>query len=230
MGDMVEFESNGNKARGYLATPAQGGAAPGVIVVQEWWGLNPQIKRVCDRLAAEGLTALAPDLYHGELAEHTEMDRAAELMNAMPIDRAVRDMSGAVDFLAGHDAVRGDGIGAVGFCMGGFLALLLAAKRPDKLKVVVSYYGVIPDPNQLDIAGIKAAVQGHYGTSDGFMPTDAAHGVEQRLKDAGADTQFHYYDAGHAFANDDNPIGTHDEEHARTAWVRTLEFLRAHLG
>lgn len=229
MGDMVEFRSNGNNARGYLATPEQG-AAPGIVVVQEWWGLHPQIQRVCDRLAAEGFTALAPDLYHGELAEHTEMDRAAELMNAMPIDRAVRDMSGAVDFLAGHDAVRGDGVGVVGFCMGGFLALLLAAKRPDKVTAVVSYYGVMPDPDQVDVAGIKAAVQGHFATADGFMPVDAANAIERKLEDAGADVQFHYYEAGHAFANDDDPIGTFHEEHARTAWVRTLEFLRAHLG
>jgi len=229
MGEMVEFQSNGHNAGGYLAAPAQG-AAPGVIVVQEWWGLNPQIKSVCDRLAAEGFTALAPDLYHGELAGHAEMDRAAELMNAMPIDRAARDMSGAVGYLAGHDAVRGDGVGAIGFCMGGNLVLLLAAKRPDKVKAVVSYYGVIPDPNELDASGVEAAVQGHYATADGFMPTEAARGVEQRLKEAGVDTQFHFYDAGHAFANETNAIGTYDEEHARTAWVRTLEFLRAHLG
>ena len=229
MGDMVEFTSNGNNARGYLATPEQG-AAPGIVVVQEWWGLHPQIQRVCDRLGAEGFTALVPDLYHGDLAEHTEMDKAAELMNAMPIDRAVRDMSGAVDFLAGHDAVRGDGVGVVGFCMGGFLALLLAAKRPDKVQAVVSYYGVMPDPDQVDVAGIKAAVQGHFATADGFMPVDAARAVEQKLEDAGADVQFHYYEAGHAFANEDDPIGTYHEDHARTAWVRMLEFLRAHLG
>ena len=220
---MVEFRSNGNNARGYLATPVQG-AAPGIIVVQEWWGLNSQIKGVCDRLAGEGFTALAPDLYHAE------MDRAAELLNRMPVDRAARDMSGAVDYLAGHDAVRGDGVGALGFCMGGNLVLLLAAKRPDKVTAVVSYYGVVPNPDELDVAGVTAAVQGHYATSDGFMPTEAARGVEQRLNDAGADCQFHYYDAGHAFANEENPIGTYHEEHARTAWVRTLEFLRARLG
>src|SRR5229473_6965972 len=105
-GRMVEFPANGGTASGYLSTPAAG-RGPGVLVIQEWWGLNPQIKSVCDRLAAEGFTALAPDLYHGELAGHAEMDRAAELMNAMPIDRAARDMSGAVGYLAGHDAVRG---------------------------------------------------------------------------------------------------------------------------
>jgi carboxymethylenebutenolidase len=229
MGDMVEFPSNGTTANGYLATPSAG-AGPGVVVVQEWWGLAPQLKRVCDRLASEGFTALAPDLYHGELAGHDEMDKAGELMNAMPMDRAARDMSGAVDYLAGHDAVRGTDVGAVGFCMGGGLVLALAANRPDKVKVAVSYYGVVPDPSQVDGSSCEAAVQGHFATDDGFMPLDAAKQLEQRLKDAGVHTEFHYYDCGHAFGNDDDPIGTYDEEAARTAWVRTLEFLRAHLG
>jgi carboxymethylenebutenolidase len=229
MGDIVEFKSNGNDARGYLATPDTG-TGPGVIVIQEWWGLNPQIKRVSDRLAAEGFTALAPDLYHGELAGHTEMDKAAALMTALPIDRALRDMSGAVDYLVGHDAVRGEGLGTVGYCMGGRFVLELAARRPDVIKAAVSYYGVVPNPDEIDLASVRAAVQGHFGTKDDFMPADAAGAIEQRLKDAGATADFHYYEAAHAFANDDNPLGSYDEELARTAWVRTLEFLRAHLG
>jgi carboxymethylenebutenolidase len=229
MGEMVDIPSDGNEARGYLSKPAQG-AGPGVIVVQEWWGLNPQIKRVCDRLSSEGFTALAPDLYRGELASHTELDKAAQLVSALPIDRAARDMSGAVDYLAKHESVRGDGVGAVGFCMGGRLVLLLAANRPDKIACAVSYYGVIPDPSELDLASVRAAVQGHYATNDGFMPLDAAREVERRLKEGGADVDFYYYDAGHAFANEDDAIGTYDEDAARQAWVRTLEFLRAHLG
>ena len=108
MATMVDFPSNGGTASGYLATP-DGGSGPGVIVIQEWWGLDSGIKEMADRLAVAGFVALAPDLYHGELAGHTEMDRAGELMTAMPIDRAARDMSGAVDFLADHDATTGDG-------------------------------------------------------------------------------------------------------------------------
>ena len=104
MGELVEFPSNGAGASGYLALP-EGGSGPGVIVVQEWWGLDSGIKEMADRLAAEGFVALAPDLYHGDLAGHTEMDKAGELMQAMPTDRAARDMSGAVDFLADHDAI-----------------------------------------------------------------------------------------------------------------------------
>src|SRR5918997_758818 len=125
MGSIVEFASNGSTASGHLALPASG-RGPGLIVVQEWWGLNPQIKRTADRFAEAGFVALAPDLYHGELAGHDEMDKAGELMNNLPPDRAARDMSGAVDFLAGHEAVRGEGIGVVGFCMGGLLTFVLA--------------------------------------------------------------------------------------------------------
>src|SRR3954463_13740583 len=124
MGDTAEFKSNGGTATGYLV-PAVSGSGPGVIVVQEWWGLNPQIKHVCERLANEGFTALAPDLYHGELAEHDEMDKAGHLMTTLPMDRAAKDMSGAVDFLAGHAATAGEGLGVMGFCMGGGLSLVL---------------------------------------------------------------------------------------------------------
>ena len=114
MGQMVEFASNGDTASGYLALP-EAGRGPGVIVVQEWWGLDSGIKEMADRLAAAGFVAFVPDLYRGELAEHTEMDKAGALMNAMPPDRAARDMSGAVDLLAGHEAVTSDGLGVVGF-------------------------------------------------------------------------------------------------------------------
>ena len=140
MGEIVEFASNGGTANGYLARP-EGGSGPGVIVVQEWWGLDSGIKEMADRLARDGFVALAPDLYHGELAAHDEMDTAAQLMTDLPADRAARDMSGAVDYLAAQEAVAGDGLGVVGFCMGGMLAFLLAANRPDRIKALVPFYG-----------------------------------------------------------------------------------------
>jgi carboxymethylenebutenolidase len=120
MSETVWFKSNGNMASGYLATPASG-SGPGVLVIQEWWGLDNSLKEMADRLAAAGFVALAPDLYHGEVAGHTEMDKAAHLMQSMPADRAGKDMSGAVDYLAGHNAVTSKGVGVVGFCMGGML-------------------------------------------------------------------------------------------------------------
>src|SRR5665213_2238067 len=127
MGEMVQFSGNGAPVSGYLAR--SGGPGPGVVVIQEWWGLVPHIKDVCDRLAAEGFTALAPDLYHG--AATTEPDAAGKQMMALGLDDAVRDMSGAVSWLLASDQAEGNGVGVVGFCMGGGLAIVLAAARPE---------------------------------------------------------------------------------------------------
>ena len=232
MGDMVEFKSNGDTAAGYLAVPASG-SGPGVIVVQEWWGLNPQIKGVADKLAGEGFVALAPDLYRGELAGHDEMDKAGQLMTTLPMDRAARDMSGAVDYLAGHSATTGDGLGAIGFCMGGGLVLMLGCVRPDTVKAVVPFYGVVgfDDGNAPDWSKLEASVQGHYAEKDDFFPASKAEGLEAGLRGLGKDATVHVYPGtGHAFANEDNPLGTHDEKAASTAWERALGFLHSKLG
>jgi carboxymethylenebutenolidase len=226
----VEFPSNGSTASGYLATPAEG-AGPGVLVIQEWWGLVPQIKRVCDLLASEGFTALAPDLFHGEIAAHTEMDKAATLMSTLPPDRAGRDMAGAVDYLLGHEAVRGTSVGVVGFCMGGALTLIVAAQLGDKVGAAVPYYGAPLGDMAPDWTGLTAPVMGHFAENDDFFKPDAVRELESSLQGMGKDVAFHFYPGcGHAFANEDNALGTHDEDAARQAWVRTLEFLRAKLG
>ena len=232
MGDMVEFKSNGDAARGYLAVPSSG-SGPGVIVVQEWWGLNPQIKGVADRLAGEGFVALAPDLYRGELAEHDEMDKAGQLMTSLPMDRAARDMSGAVDYLADHSAVTGDGIGAIGFCMGGGLVLMLGCLRPDKVKAVVPFYGVVgfDDDNAPDWSKLEAPVQGHYAENDDFFPAAKAEALQEGLRGLGKDATVHVYTGcGHAFANEVDALGTYDAKAADEAYERALTFLHAQLG
>src|SRR6478672_12353120 len=123
MGQMIDFPSNGSAGQGYLAIPPSG-SGPGVVIIQEWWGINDQLREVCDAWAADGFTTLAPDLYHGVVT--SEPDEAGKLMMSLNIEQAAKDMVGAVDRLAAHDAVRGDGVGVVGFCMGGALALWLA--------------------------------------------------------------------------------------------------------
>src|SRR5437660_8187077 len=160
MGSQVEFRSNGDNAAGYLAVP-ESGSGPGLLVVQEWWGLVPQIKDTCDRLAGDGFVALAPDLYHGEIAEHTEMDKANELMQSLPPDRAARDMGGAIDYLLGHEAVRGQSVGVVGFRMGGMLSLILAAQQGPKVGAVVAYYGFPTGEMEPDWSNLHAPVLGH---------------------------------------------------------------------
>ena len=139
MGETVEFPVNGTTAGGYVAVPDSSGG-PGVLVLQEWWGLVPQIKGVCDRLAMEGFVALAPDLYHGEMATHTEMDKAGELMTMLPPDRAARDMSGAIDHLLAHEATTGSAVGVVGFCMGGMLSLTITALEGDRVAAAAPFY------------------------------------------------------------------------------------------
>ena len=230
MGETVEFASNGSTASGYLAPPSDG-SGPGVIVLQEWWGLVPQIKRVCDRLAHEGFTALAPDLYHGEMAEHTEMDKANELMTSLPPDRAARDMGGAVDYLLEHDAATGDKVGVVGFCMGGMLTLLVAAQQGDKIGAAVPYYGAPLGDFAPDWSAMTAPVLGHFATEDTFFPPDAVRQLQEELTAMGKDVTIEFYEGkGHAFANEEDALKTYDAAAADLAWGRTLEFLRKHLG
>ena len=226
MGEIVEFPSNGTTGQGYLATPASG-RGPGLVVIQEWWGLVPHIKDVCDRLAGEGFVALAPDLYHGEST--TEPDEAGKKMMAMNLEKAGKDMSGAVDYVAERSS--GDGIGVIGFCMGGGLALLLATQRPDKIKAAAPFYGVIPWPAaQPDWTKVKGAVQGHYAEKDDFANPESVRALEQQLKNAGCEVEmFIYPNTDHAFFNDTRPE-VHDADASRQAWDRSLAFFRSHLG
>lgn len=213
---------------GYLAKPERG-AGLGLLVIQEWWGLVPHIEDVCERFAAEGFTALAPDLYHG--ATTAEPDEAGKLMMSLELDRAARDLSSAVDWLTASDAVRGDGIGVTGFCMGGGLALVLATQRPDAIRAVVPFYGVIPWAHaQPDWSALAAPVQGHFAERDGFFTPEKVVELQQTLDDLGKDADLIVYPGvDHAFFNDTRPE-VYDEAAAELAWTRTLEFLRAKLG
>ena len=226
MGEMIEFPSNGATGQGYLAKP-DSGTGPGVIVIQEWWGLVPHIKDVCDRFAAEGFVALGPDLYHG--AATTEPDEAGKAAMALKADTASHDMSGAVDELLRHSA--GDKVGVVGFCMGGGLALVLACLRPDAVAACVPFYGVILWPEmQPDYAGMSAAVLGHYAELDGFFTPDAVGALEAELRGLGKDVEFHIYEGtDHAFFNDTRPE-VYNAAAADTAWGRTIPFLHDKLG
>jgi len=229
MPETIEFASNGDTASGYLVTPPNG-TGPGVIVVQEWWGLNPGIKEMTDRLAAGGFVALAPDLFRGELAGHDEMGKAAQLMQSLPPDRAARDMSGAVDLLAGHAAVTGKGLGVVGFCMGGMLTLILAAIRGDKIKAAVPFYGFPQGPMEPDWSGLTASVRGHMAGNDEHFAPDAARALEAKLKGMGKDVTFTIHEgAGHAFMGPHNAMGTLDEKLAAEIWPEVLSFLHAKL-
>ena len=223
----VEFQANGGTAPGYLAVP-ESGSGPGIVVLQEWWGLDGHIKDICDRLAAEGFFALAPDLYRGETTE--QPDEAQQKMMAMSMDQAEADMRGAVDFLAGQDGYEGEGVGSVGFCLGGGLSVWAATLNP-KVRATVSFYYVMPH-GKPDFSKVGGPVQGHFGTADEFVGVDDAKGLEKEIADAsGQPVEFLFYEgAGHAFFNDTNRLGTYDAEAAQQAWSRTVSFLRSNLG
>jgi carboxymethylenebutenolidase len=220
----VSYPSHGEGGRGYLARPAVGG--PGVIIIQEWWGLVPHIEHVADRFAAEGFVALAPDLYRGEFTR--EPDEAARLMMALNLDRASADMSGAIDYLtaeSGHP-----GVGVVGFCMGGGLALKLACDRPDAVRAVAPFYGVIPWPAvQPDFSAMTAAVEGHYAENDESAPPATVAALEEQLVGLGKSAVMYVYPGTqHAFFNDTRPE-VYDKAASTLAFARTIAHLRTHL-
>jgi carboxymethylenebutenolidase len=227
MGDIVEFPSNGHSAQGYLAVPA-GGGGPGLILIQEWWGLVPHIQDLAERLAAAGFVTLAPDLFHGD--KTTEPDEAGKLMMALNLGQAGRDLAGAVTFLQGHEAVQGDKVGVTGFCMGGGLALVLACQQGDAIGACVPWYGVIPWPDaQPDWDALAAPVLMHVAGKDDFFSPDAARQLEADLVGRGKSVELHVYDdADHAFFNDDRPE-VYDAEAGALAWSRTVAFLSEHL-
>ncbi|HEX5107979.1 MAG TPA: dienelactone hydrolase family protein [Vicinamibacterales bacterium] len=226
MAETVEFRSNGSTASGYLAKPASG-TGPGVLVIQEWWGLDSGIKQMSDRLAADGFVALAPDLYHGELAAHDEMDKASHLMQSMPPDRAARDMSGAVDYLAGHPAVTSNGIGVVGFCMGGMLSFIIAANRPDAVKAVAPFYGFPQGAAEPDWSKLAATVRGHMAERDDYFSPAAARALEAKLSKMGKDVTLTVHPGtGHAFMAPHNALGTYDAAAAAKIWPELIAFLR----
>jgi carboxymethylenebutenolidase len=226
MAQTVEFPSNGGNASGYLVTPPSG-SGPGILVIQEWWGLDSGIKAMADRLGAAGFVALAPDLYHGELAGHTEMDKASKLMQSMPPDRAGRDMSAAIDYLAQHPAVASQTIGVVGFCMGGMLSFIIAANRPDKVKALVPFYGFPQGDHEPDWSKLDAKVRGHMAEHDSFFSPQAAHALESKLRAMGKDVTLTVYPgSGHAFMAPHNALGTRDEKLAEKIWPEVISFLK----
>jgi carboxymethylenebutenolidase len=186
---------------------------------------------VADRLAAAGFTALAPDLYHGELAGHDEMDKAAALMGALPPDRAARDMSGAVDFLLADPGTPGGAVGVVGFCMGGMLALLIAANRGDAVAAAVPFYGFPSGDSEPDWSGLRAVVRGHMAEHDDFFGPEAAGALEAKLQGLGKDVTLTVHPGtGHAFMGPHNALGTLDESLAARIWPEVTSFLHAQLG
>ncbi|HZS48786.1 MAG TPA: dienelactone hydrolase family protein [Blastocatellia bacterium] len=223
-GKMVEFPSNGGTTSGYLATPASG-KGPGVIVIQEWWGLVSHIKDICDRFANEGFVALAPDLYHGETTKSP--DEAGKMMMALRIDQAEKDLRGGINYLLELDSTTGNKVGTVGFCMGGALSLYAATKNP-QVGACVVFYGGHPNVKP-DLPNLNAPVLGIYAEKDGFVTPEVVHELEGKLKELGKAAEMHIYPGvDHAFFNDTRKE-VYNANAAKDAWGRTIEFFRSNL-
>jgi carboxymethylenebutenolidase len=224
MGEMVEFASNGGTAQGYLARPA-GGSGPGVIVIQEWWGLNDNIKDIAERFAAEGFVALAPDLYHGQVT--AEPDEAGKLMMGLRITEAEKDLRGSVNYLTQLPVATGSKVGTVGFCMGGALSYFAATKNPS-VGACVIFYGGFPGVEP-DHDALQAPVLGIYAEKDGFVTPEAARGLKDTLDAKGKQMELHIYPGvDHGFFNDTAEV--YDAAAAADSWQKTLAFFRKHLG
>jgi len=224
-GEMVEFASNGATASGYLSIP-ESGKGPGVIVLQEWWGLVPHIKDVADRFANEGFVALAPDLYHGETTKSP--DQAGKLMMALNVEQTEKDLRGAIRYLVDHDATTNEKVGTVGFCMGGMLSLYAATKNP-QVGACVVFYGGHP-AFKPDLENLRAPFLGLYAGLDTFVTPEGVRELDRKLKALGKESEVVIYEqAQHAFFNDTRPEVYHEEASA-DAWRRTIDFFDKHLG
>lgn len=223
MGEMVGFKANGRDAQGYLAAP-ESGTGPAVVVIQEWWGLVPQIKGAADRLAGEGFVALVPDLFHGKTT--TSPDEAGKMMMALRVDEAEKDLRGAIQHLSRHPAVSARKVGTIGFCMGGALSLFAASKNPEVGACVV-FYGGHPNVHP-DLPNLQAPVLGLYAGKDGFVSPDVVKTLDEELTRLGKPHEFHTYPGvDHAFANETGP--NYNREAAEDGWRRAVEFLKKEL-
>jgi len=229
MGNMIDFKRpDGKTAKGYLAEPERVDGAPGIVVIQEWWGLNDQIKGVAEKLAEAGYRALVPDLYRGK--KTVDAEEAEHMMNDLDFgDAAGQDVRGAVQYLKGSGSPKA---GVTGFCMGGALTLLAAVHVPEDDATVV-WYGY-PPIEYVDPSKINAPLMGHWGTRDQFFGIEGVDVLEDKLREAGVDFEFHRYDAKHAFANEEAseknlPPLEYNPQAAEQAWQRTMAFFDKHL-
>ncbi|MEA9604226.1 dienelactone hydrolase family protein [Polynucleobacter sp. JS-JIR-II-c23] len=227
---MIEFKRpDGQTVQGYLAEPVDKATAPGVVVIQEWWGLDDEVKAVADRLAKAGYRALVPDLYRGKLA--IEANEAEHLMGNLNFgDAAGQDIRGAVQYLKATGSAK---VAVTGFCMGGALTILAACNVPE-LDASIVWYGN-PPLEYVNADAISKPMLGHWAMHDEFFPIAGVDQLEQKLKQAGVDYEFHRYDTKHAFANPKSDarglaLLKYNAEAAQLAWERTLNFLQKNIN
>jgi carboxymethylenebutenolidase len=223
---MIEYSINDHFAPGYLAQPADGQPHPGVVVIQEWWGLVPHIKDVTERFAREGFVALAPDLYHGEAAD--EPDEARKLAMALDANRAVQEIAAAARYLKKMQNVAPQKVGVIGWCMGGGLSLSTAAHHADLIGAAVAFYGRPLTAG--DTAKLEVPVLGLYAEHDHGIPVEAVHAFAAEMDEQHVPHEIHIYPGtSHAFFNDTRPQ-IYDAAAAQDGWQKTLAWFRKYLA
>ncbi|MES2750477.1 MAG: dienelactone hydrolase family protein [Pseudomonadota bacterium] len=224
MGTAISFKRpDGKEAKGYLANASRGNA-PGVVVIQEWWGLQDQIKGMVDRFAVAGFDALAPDLYNGVVVPYHDTDAAGKEMNSLNfIEATEQNVRGAAQYLARNGAK----VGLTGFCLGGAVTVIGSTRIPE-LAAGVAFYGIPPE-QAAKPADVKIPLQGHFANRDDWCTPQVVDAFEKGLKAAGKTHEFFRYDADHAFVNEQR-MSVHDREAAELAWGRATEFFKKHLG
>lgn len=224
----VSFPSAQDTAYGYLCLPPEK-KGPGLIVIQEWWGLTDHIANMTDRFASEGFVSLAPDLYGGPTTH--DSSEANEMMQNLPVEVGVKRLKGAIDFLLSQDSVTSKTIGVVGFCMGGGFAILLSNEAGSQVGATVAFYGLFTSPTPPPLHGIKSPILGHFGDQDSYASVEKAKDIQQQIMDQSGirmDLQI-YPGAGHAFMNDENLLGTYDPALSKIAWEKTINFLKENI-
>lgn len=221
-----DLQVNGNGAYAYLAEPDDNAQHPGVVVIQEWWGLEPHVRGLAERLASAGFVAAVPDLYHGKIATEPDDAQKMVMMLRQNVDRASAEIIGALEALKAKANVEPKKLGLIGFCVGGFLAYTVASRYSD-LGAVVSFYGAGYDPTPAEVSKVNAPLLAIYGSQDRSVSAEQRDKIARLYKEQGKTFSMKVYDAGHAFLNPDHGAG--NETAAADAWKHALSFLHQQL-
>ena len=222
----VDLKVNGDNAYAFVAEPDDNARHPGVVMIQEWWGIEPHIRQLAQKLATEGFVVAVPDLFHGKIATEPDDAQKMVMMIRGNVEKAAREIIGALDTVKAMPNVEPKKLGLMGFCVGGFLAYYVASRYPD-LGAVVPFYGAGYDPSPEEVAKVNAPVLAIYGSRDPSVPLEQVRKIERMYKEAGKDITVKVYDAGHAFLNPDHGMG--NEKAAAEAWPLAVNFLKQHL-
>jgi carboxymethylenebutenolidase len=222
----IDLQINGDGAYAFIAQPDDDQKHPGVVLIQEWWGIEPHVVDLAQKLAASGFIVAVPDLYHGKVA--TEPNDAMRMMMLIRsnVERAVREIIGTLETVKMMPNVEPRKLGLIGFCLGGFLAYTVAPRYQD-LGALLPFYGAGHDPTPAEVAKVNAPVLAIYGRQDNSIPMEQIQKIERLYKEAGKDYTVKVYDAGHAFLNPNHGMG--NEKAATEAWSLAVQFLKEKL-